>query len=80
MTDAAKIASGLTKAQAHWLPWFTPEPFAGRPVGMAKATLRGLIEKGLVGEQRPKHFGMVKWWITPLGIAVRAELERIADE
>lgn len=74
-----QIAAGLTKAQRKWLPWFPEAPLAGRPIGMSKATLRGLIEERLVEEHRPHHFGMVKWNVTPLGLAVRTILENRND-
>ena len=68
MTDAAKIARGLTKAQRRLLVGDFDRPFSARSYGQ----LRGaLVRKGIF----QPVIGL-----TPLGLAVRAELERIADE
>lgn len=73
--DIAAIAKGLTKAQRKWLPSFRSDPFAGRAVGMSKATLNSLIAAGLVVKHRPAFFGMVKWSLSETGLAVRDYLK-----
>lgn len=72
---AEEIAAKLPPAKRKWLPTFRDEPFAGRAIGMSKATLRALIADGLVEEHRPQFFGMIKWNLTPLGQQVRSILE-----
>jgi hypothetical protein len=75
MTEAEKIAAGLTKAQRQWLPAFTKEPLGMFPVGMPRATRRKLAEMGLITMERPFAFGMVKSRLTPLGLQVRVILQ-----
>lgn len=97
MTDAAKIARGLTKAQREALAWFGGEWSAGPylPDFVLDEETR-LREQGLVKREfgdmgPPETSEMIDgfsisigccWWfhITDDGLAVRAELERTADE
>lgn len=74
MTDAAKIAHGLTKAQREALrrarqnsigDWILP---AYRDMGRMRISLQELVLCNHAGR------------LNKIGLAVRAELERIADE
>lgn len=74
--DIAKLAEGLTKAERKWLPTFRAELFGGYAAGMSKRTLQNLIAKGFVEQIRPQSgFGLVKWRLTTLGLALRAYLK-----
>ena len=76
MTDLSTLAASLTDAQRKWLPTFQVRPFGGYASGMSKYTLKTLIDAGLVEEHQPKNFGVVKWCLSPTGLALRAYLER----
>lgn len=97
MTDAAKIARGLTKAQREALAWFSDEWGAGPDLpDFVLDEVTQLREQRLVKREfgdmgPPETSEMIDgfsvsvgccWWfhITDIGLAVRAELERIADE
>ena len=71
MTDAAKIARMLTKAARRSIRGHNPEWVCSwNQQGHQYLTGRGLVE------WRGGNCGR----LTPLGLAVRAELERIADD
>ena len=77
MTDAAKIARGLTKAQREallawkWKSWVA-----------IRSDITPLIPTGLLDIRRfpLRIYGTRKAMLNGEGLAVRAELERIADE
>lgn len=76
MTDPAAIAAGLTKAQKTALPLFPQEPLALLPVSISRVTRERLVALGLVEKRSPANgFGMVRFWLSPLGLAVRAALD-----
>ena len=70
MTDAAKIARGLTKAQRRVIRDSIDLLFCREGRGMWPVR-NALVAKKLADQ----HYRL-----TPLGLAARAELERIADE
>ena len=78
MTDAAKIARGLTKAQREAV---------GKGYAWSGHTRLALWKLKMIeslhdGYEKPYYYSSprYKFRLTPLGLAVRAELERIADE
>ena len=83
MTDAAKIARGLTKAQrealctrpraTHPAVWGDVEMYC---IVHRMQTFNALYYRGLIDIGASDTVAR----LTPLGLAVRAELERIADE
>lgn len=76
MTDAAKIARGLTKAQREAVltgQWVAPD--IGRELFYVVRFTGDAWPQG-VANYLSTHADT----LTPLGLAVRAELERIADE
>jgi hypothetical protein len=78
MTDAAKIARGLTKAQRRTMLRPHQVEALGIQVWGYETTMRVLDRLGLLSNWRRGYSGWSH--LTPLGLAVRAELERIADE
>lgn len=74
------LVGKLTKAQRHWLPTFSEDWFGGYAIGMSKATMTRLIDAALVEVQRPAHFGIIKYRLTPLGLAVRDHLRSLTKE
>src|SRR6188768_2068136 len=73
--DPAAIARGLTAAQWRWLPAFAEQPQKLLPIGMSRKTRDSLKKLGLIDSAAPATgFGFMSWWLTPLGLAVRAHL------
>ncbi len=70
-----EIISGLSEAQRKWIPEFDAEPRQWYPIGCSRPTLRALVRLGFVEEIRPPFFGMVKWRLTPLGLALKAHMK-----
>lgn len=75
--EVAAIAKGLTKAQREALPLLPESSRPVLPIDVSRVTRDRLVEKLLLYKQAPASgFVMVRWWLTPLGLAVRAYLER----
>lgn len=70
--SAAKIAAKLTKAQREMLVWSA----AGHVLLRRSWARYRLARKGLIEPFLPEHFHKAAWCPSPLGLAVRAELER----
>ena len=82
MTDAAKIARGLTKAQREVLHFANNSPIRGW-VCRPGRSVAGLENKGLIGRFYLTSMGGSRTGyrqLTPLGLAVRAELERMQND
>lgn len=85
MTDAAKIARGLTKAQRWLILASGPDDISGKSGvgvdlrGSMYSTAKKLHRMGLGDYTHGSPFSDM-YWNNTLGLAVRAELERIADE
>lgn len=75
MDDIDKVVAGLTKAQREAFPLLPVEPATMISVGVSRVTRDRLVEKGLMHKKSPASgFGMVRWWLSPAGLAVRQRL------
>lgn len=76
MPDAKEIVGRITKARRRALVEL-PDEFSFWPIHIAHATIKRLIEDGLLLQRSPNGgFGMVVHHWTPLGLEVRAILTR----
>lgn len=72
MSGAGEIAAKLTKAQREMLVWSA----AGHVLLRRSWARYRLTRKGLIEPFLPDHFRKAAWCPSPLGLAVRAELEK----